>query len=355
MDHREQLEGELDRLIDFISQNGIRQRTPEWEVDKKDNIGGSSIATIMGLGYSTLKQLIAERAKPRAEKPPVTSQIIADRAAMNWGTVFEDVLCTYVEKFYRCNIKGAELYYRDYEKYPNLCYSPDGLGIFDVIVDTAYMEVQTEDGIDYVPEVTKRPTICLFEFKCPWTRIPTGRPPNYYVPQVKMGLQMLGVPTHGVFIEAVFRHCSMQQLGFGPEFNKTVCGRNGTPINRRTGFGSPPLACGIIAFTGANIETNVDLGLVPQNILMEILYNAAEGAYEIDYEIFLPDDDIKLIQRPPAITLPWKLFRMDVHIIDKEPNYLDPWFDRIKASMKAVDMTRGDPEKIDQIMMDCGL
>jgi len=364
MTEREELEQQLDQLIERLSQNGIKQRTPEWYKDKEKTIGGSSIATIMGLGYKSLRDYIAEKAEERRKKelpPPILTReekaaLIEDRAAMNWGVVFEDVLCTIVEKLYNCRIKGAELYYRDDDKFKHLCYSPDGLGIFDVTSELCMMEVQTEDGVEYVMENLKKPTICLFEFKCPWTRIPSGKPPIYYVPQVKMGLQMLDGPTHGVFAEGVFRRCTMTQLGFGPEFDKTISGRNGTPINRRTSYGEPPLACGILVFTSPQISADIDIGLASAAVFKEILYNAAEGAYEIDYEIFYPGDEIKCITRTlPALILPWKLFRVDVHIIDKDPNYLTKWTPRVDSTIRAIDMVYEEPEKIDQILFDLGL
>ncbi len=346
-DDRADLEAALDALIARLSQNGITQRSEAWHKDKADNIGGSSIATIMGLGYKRLGDFIREKAIP----PPAPERAvdIEDTAAMNWGTVFEDVLCTYMEKQYNCVIKGTELYYRDYEKFPHLCYSPDGLGVFEVGVETHSMEVQTEDGVEYVTETIKRPTICLFEFKCPWTRIPTGTPPNYYVPQVKMGLQMLEGPTHGVFAEAVFRRCTLAQLGFGPEFDKSVSGRNGTPINRRTGWGLPPLACGILVFTGPALTQNVDLGTVPLNILKEVLYNAAKGVYEIDFELFLAGEEIAHVERRPALILPWKLFRVDVHVIEKDHEFLNPWRERIESTVRAIAAIRADPARADEV------
>lgn len=78
------------------------------------------------------------------------------------------------------------------------------------------------------PPGAKRRTMCaLLEFKCPFRRFPKAEVPVHYRPQVLMGLDTVTPAEIGVFVEAVYRKCEWNDLGFSPEIDRRYHGRAG--------------------------------------------------------------------------------------------------------------------------------
>lgn len=229
------LKQQLREWIAEKERNGIKQHGSKWLQAKVFTIGGSSLATIMGKNpYATIPRMLGEKIG--------LFKFVSD-IKPQWGNLFEDVIKRYVEFDRGCEIYGEDLYV---EGSPGTSYSPDGLAVMDVIDDYHFEEdtfIQTPDGLKketrIVIKSVPKTTIVLIEFKCPYSRIPSGSPPDYYIPQVKMGLDLLDIPSVGLFIEGVFRRCTWEQLGNNPLFDRTLVPKSS---------GRLPLAYGIIGF-----------------------------------------------------------------------------------------------------------
>lgn len=157
----------LQKWINTITVNGIIQRTPKWYHERELTIGGSSIGTIMGLNrFSCIKTFILERIK----------NIEHNKLCMNWGTLFEDIIRSYTEQRYNCEIVGDDMFIK-YNEY--LSYSPDGLSVIDN-------------------------EIVLFEFKCPFSRKHSMNICKNYEAQIQMGLNVIDITSYGLLVQGWF-------------------------------------------------------------------------------------------------------------------------------------------------------
>lgn len=338
------MEGKKQALIDWVTDknaNNVKQGDDEWHNRKRVTIGGSSIATIINANpYSNIYSFVRQR---------IANEKI-DNDAVHWGNLFEPIIKEYVESVLSCDILGENIYvqcdkYDGYNEY--ISYSPDGLGIVN------------RNSV---------PTNVLFEFKCPFTRIPTDKPPVYYVPQVKMGMDVLKLPEVGALIEGYFRRCSWDDLGLNNKYNNDL---DKAPPKKPL----DSVKCmGYIGFTftsrdslvddiykDAGTEDVIDLGKIhpslfarlirSKNIVMvnSILIPCYKSSRELlsnnDYykEMAVTDDEIDMILEgeSPKIEklfgiLPWKLFNIKYHVINKEEDYLRPHLDKIKNTINTI-------------------
>lgn len=294
-------------IEDWLKSNatGITPRTAEWLEARRHKIGGSSLAAVQGTSpYENVQSLINSKLGLTAARP---------RLPMQWGVLFEPILRAHAEEEFECKIIGHDSFILGP---PCTAYSPDGLAA--VILDG---------------EVRR----ALFEFKCPFMRKPSGEIPDYYVPQVKMGLDIISAADTAIFVEGVFRRCARGQYGPNPKYNSS--------LQKYSDLGDPIL-CGVIGFHaqapigGLAAE---DIGLMPRKEFMELLDAVESGAVSVWYGPLrspieccsLLDDDITAYHSARGSqdvgTMCWKLFSADYHSIDREPNYLQPWLPRIAA------------------------
>jgi hypothetical protein len=354
--------------IDSIT-NGILQHSEEWHAAKKYTIGGSQMSTIQGVNsFGGINELIGSKL---GYNNPTSIH-------MNWGNLFEDVIKGYCEIIYNTEIMGDNIFIQPENSL--ISYSPDGLGVIgDKIV--------------------------LFEFKCPCSRIPASKPPKYYIPQVKTGLEIIPIADYGVLIEAVFRRCKWPQMGLNDNYDTTIVDKK---------IGTEVLACGFVGFycdltelynmqehavatnnlsmmekLGAwcsklenidrlysaeynignaqnNYSTN-DLGVSSEKLFEALLDGFNTGIIKTWYsKIIIDTSDNAVKQRlnvefatyeclmtaianagdiDPALNshnilnygiLPWKLFHIKQHTIDKTPGYLEPWKEKIAEVINTV-------------------
>jgi len=253
---------------------GPQQGTHDWVRSKKRTIGGSEMATIMGLNkYSSIQQLVAQK---------VGLQGFAGSVKTRWGNLFEPVIQTIVEWDLDTKIMGEEISIPGIVQ--NQSYSPDGIGVVETETTITWME-EAYNGLDSLgregttAKVQKQktviePAIALFEFKCPFNRLPNGKIPEYYEPQVKTGLdtirdnfgalcrmpveadpELTSPPSleeseprdksmcdYGIYIEAQFRKCTWEDLsGRNPNYDRELW--PGDHLTPRF-----PLAYGFIGF-----------------------------------------------------------------------------------------------------------
>jgi hypothetical protein len=259
-----------------------------------------------------------------------------------WGNLFEDVIKAYVEKDCNCVILGENLYVPGKR---GAAYSPDGLTVIDV--DKV---ISSHGGLS---RLQSGPEITLIEFKCPFSRVPSGKVPIYYLPQVKMGLDLLELPTRGLFIEAVFRRCSIGDLAFNSSYDLSL-------IPKRAG--DIPLACGVIGFRyrdNSNEDNwfkekypnlyKEDLGSCSPDMFTDLMSAYDSGYVQPWYSPVLMKPDYINTDYTTEFynectrgnldsigVLCWKLQRVYYTAVDKTPGYLDDWYSVIESTISIV-------------------
>jgi hypothetical protein len=345
----------LRKYVDSI--NGPRQGSDSWLNKKKKTIGGSEMSTIQGINrFSSVPELIKNKIG--------LGQPFKGNIKTRWGNILEEVICEYVSKDMDTEILGTELYIPGIIEEQS--YSPDGLGV--IAFDIEYWDNET--GKLIAKDTTYK--IALFEFKCPFNRIPTGMVPIYYIPQVKAGLDTIELAEVGIFIETVIRVCRWSELGYNHNYNTTLNG------NSKSVRDTLPLAYGFVCFI-------VKKGYEPATRLYEMgkldRYTSNDqfndfGEYDEDtldeiFSLFVNNASTKLIYSKIVMKnkkdttyndmrgivncisegdellgiLPWKIFRVDYHIIEKETGYVMKYAEKIKEIIGVVDKCLQNPDK----------
>lgn len=182
------------------------QSSKEWLKSRSETIGGSEISTILGLNpYQKVKQLIEQK----------TGLTTFKKSAALWhGNIFEPILQLYTEKIF--DTKVYETGSLPYEKSNLIKYSPDGLAIIKLNKLKKYLKgYNLEDQIynkSLFNKNEKNELLVLLEFKNPYMRILKEDIPVYYVPQPRLGMQVIDIAEVSIFIESVFRFCSYSDI-----------------------------------------------------------------------------------------------------------------------------------------------
>jgi hypothetical protein len=323
-----------DQLTTFLqTATTIQQRTPAWHAARSTTVGGSSIGTLLGVGFNTIEQLLAEKLLPQ---PPKSREEEAfARCAMNWGTVMEDVLCEYTERQFNCKILATEAFFRGEGARKNLAYSPDGLTCMDVQYSSYDVERPGPHGVIVETIPLFRREIVLMEFKCPFTRALRGYMPDYYRPQVLMGLEMLPVATRGVFIEGTIRPCYREQLGGDGHAREYDTKKYGAALAEgQFGITDPTKPPG---------APPIDLGYTPALLPLVLHGICAEGW---PYEPAKPDAHYY------TYILCWKLFAIGKYQVDPQPGFLDALLPAVDKFVNFVEAVRLMPVERRQSMID---
>ena len=186
----------------YNTTNILSQNDPNWILDRLSNkifiIGGSEIASFLDKSFfKSKKDLLYSK---------LTKQIPQFSIETLWGQTFEKVALNITELYFYTNILNFTTISNNDYKY--LRYSPDGIGI-----------IRTVDGTE---------SIVLFEIKCPYSRIIKPLTiPNYYLPQIQMGLQIIPIIDYGIFGEFVFKKVSIDDFHTINKYN-TYNDRNKT-------------------------------------------------------------------------------------------------------------------------------
>jgi hypothetical protein len=305
--------------LKMFTRTDISQHSEEWHNARRGTIGGSSIGVLLGVGFVTIQQFLEEKLLP---KPPLTQEAIENaEIAMNWGTVFEDVLANYTEQTYNCKLTETNAFYIGKDKYTGLSFSPDGIAEMDVEIGNYEEEVKCPEGykIVYTPITERRR--CLVEFKCPYSRGLRNYMPDYYRPQVLMGLDFLELP-HGIFIEGLIRPCYAEQYDDTTNHAKEYDSRKYKEV----------LARGIVGVAG---EGMIDLGHAPALLASALVEMKASCVH---------------MTTPPTsgykYLLYWKLFQVGKFQVDREPQYLDGILPAVRKVLQFMDDMRGKPEEL---------
>lgn len=192
-------------LVDFVKRNAHlpAQGSEEWLLQRNKSIGGSQIATILGINkYENMRSLVLSKAGLSKFK----------KAAPLWfGNLMEHCVEQYVHLRWGSTVveTGSITHTIDC-----ISYSPDGLCVIkkskldDVFTEIELRQIQGSSSFKPADEL-----LVLMEFKSPFMRIPIqGEIPTYYVPQPLLGMTVIPIAEVSLFIECVFRFCSISQL-----------------------------------------------------------------------------------------------------------------------------------------------
>lgn len=199
----------LEYLIYLYNKTAPAQRSDEWYRLRRERIGASEIAAILGINnYKKPDVTILEKIMPS-----LPSKFIGAPAV--WGQFFESVIREHYE-FLHDNIileTGA------IEKYKGHAVSPDGLGIYDG-------------------------DIILYEYKTVYARpIVKTKVPNYYITQVWAGLETFKFCKYAVYVEAIIKIAPIFAMGHNPRQYKY----NFPYVRNEAKYTETPLCWGAIA------------------------------------------------------------------------------------------------------------
>jgi putative phage-type endonuclease len=217
----EKLQKKLDTYLSGIDAQPT-QRSPEWYAIRKNTIGGSEIATVIGINpYNSVEGMIAGK---------LGINSFNGNTACRWGTMFEHVTEKFTQIILRMNDKIKEA-----GSIPGVIdrqrYSPDGLGIVQLL--------NCDDEPEYY--------VILFEFKAPLGTLPNGKIPNHYRPQIQTGMISIPLTEYSIFVNNCYRKCALSDLGFSGVYDKIYHG--GDYKKRKYGLEKEkPYGCGVICF-----------------------------------------------------------------------------------------------------------
>ncbi len=213
-------------LMEYIEEtvkHGPTQKSAAWYAIKNVTIGGSEVATVLGLNkFKSVSELVAEKSKCRQDS-------FSGSIATRWGNIFEPVTKLWTELVLNMperimefgSVEGIIMRQR---------YSPDGIGLV--------LLKDTEGNLTWFK--------VLFEFKAPFSRLPEGIVPEHYYPQVQTGLLTFPFLDMSIFVNNCYRKCKLSELGFGSEYDKTF--HNDAKMLEKANVTFETLACGMIFF-----------------------------------------------------------------------------------------------------------
>lgn len=301
------------------------QRSAQWYLNRQISIGGSELATLLGLNkYKSIRELISEKVYNNADNTSVN---------FKWGNLFEDVHKYILET--KLNVKiydiGSIPWIDDTSGYRT---SPDGIfsariiDLKDKLPPDQY-DVLLASNIDIEAE-----TIFVVEMKAPAMRSLKGNVPEHYLPQVKSEMCIVPEVQFALFSECIFKRCAMRQFYMtSSEHSKTVSDSFTTmaktlPIMRGIIYvyinqNTPKeiytylLNCTLKKYDGI-----IDMGDIDVDAFYHIVDYILDGELSIRYEIdgYRPEhnEDVQTL----IGVIPWKVFDISYHILPKEPNYI---------------------------------
>lgn len=331
---------ELNNLIDLFVElynDDIKQKDNNWYQLMGTTVGGSEIAALIGLNpYTSFYDVVESKLEICKG---IRSFNTSNSISCWWGTLFEKVIEKYISIDLGNKVKGTNICIQKYEGHRN---SPDGYVVVNLYLKDGVYNIWTTD---LPKELIDIRLIFLLEFKCPITRKTTGQIPKYYKPQVLSGLDVSPIAHKGLFIDAVFKKCSLHQLKFNSQYD--------TSFHKKT-MELIPIAIGVIPiFIPLTKITNdikeiyeeyfniefvqdskniIDLGDISINLfhkIMNMINIHDMFAATSSVHFFDGRGDEKITEFQPKqncilfALLPWKLFDVSYIPVDREYNFLE--------------------------------
>jgi len=273
----------LDKFVEL--HKGIKQRDENWYKSMATTIGGSEIASLLAISeneelrkykspYSTFMDVVNNKIAIKEGK-----QVWRDGGvACWWGTLFEEVITKVIEIELGSEIKGDSICIQMIKGHRN---SPDGYIVAHFCEDESRSGGSSESNIgggesrsgvsseskkiskyklyttDMDPKLIKFSRIIMLEFKCPISRKPSIEIPKHYVPQLWSGLAVSPIASMALFVDSIFRKCSVSMLGNNADYDIIYHNKD------QTISVSNPICWGMIGLYSKNKPDNfVDMGEV---------------------------------------------------------------------------------------------
>jgi len=210
----------LQNIID-ISKNSPQQRTSEWIQYRNIRVGGSEMYYICGLTHNNINTFINAFLYNKIDKKHIFIP------PCEFGILFENEIHNYTEIKYNTIIYDIGV--MQYNKIKSVCYSPDGVSIID-------------------------DKLVLFEFKCPYTRLPSNVIKQDYQCQINTGLHVIDNCNTCYYCEGEFKKCKLSDLYNYKSFDSTF---HSNSINRD--FHKLYTTYGILYIYELNTDINTDV------------------------------------------------------------------------------------------------
>jgi hypothetical protein len=328
-----------------VEANGISQHTPEWEAIRMFLTGGSTVAYFAGGSIGPITEFMTSKLQLGTAR---NYGKYNKCTYLQWGNICEPLIEKYVEIDLRTIVRGTNIFVKGHEQNGVLytAYSPDGLAAVGG-------------------------KAALLEFKCPFARMPAGRVPSQYVPQVKMGLDTIPITETGIFVDAVFRKCSQADFNFEQTYDKSMgqdVAGNGilaigavyfaVDIVRRTAeISKLKAAKKYVAAKALMMDSSelTDLGSCTPDLFERFMGCYAAGIVCPVYSpVFTTPGTVDLgptVEEfsnycasnafDKGFVLYWKLFQVKYFTVDKQPGYMAPLLPNIMAAMDALRSAHG--------------
>jgi hypothetical protein len=378
---------------------GPAQRSEKWKALKKITIGGSEVATVLGLNpFKKVKSLVAE-------KSDIPGYGFNGNDATRWGNLFESVTKDWISIILKMEtpIFEANSLEGPIERQR---YSPDGLGI---------AKLASNDGFDYF--------IILFEFKAPYKSIPDGKIPKQYIPQLLTGMLTIPIVETSIFVNNCYRKCPIADINFRATYDTIFHSGDLTKKLTKAQKITQVYAVGIIGFYqneynydrfikyvgyGSDNDSDEDevIILSNNNYDLEILLNSYEEAIDfgtskeyvvsrllelveekrvgVEYLPMIVNDKVvnemefvqlhdlerkgteytsselrktlkkqyrsftancELENKVPIGYMPWKLVKTDIITLDRDPEWREKIEQPIKNALNSIDMISASEDK----------
>lgn len=199
----------MDIIVKYIKEQAEApaQKSQEWYSLKRKTIGGSEVATVLGLNpYKKPHQLIAE-------KIGLPGNEFDGNSATRWGNLFETVTRDFSVKFLKMEHDIIEM-----GSVPGVIqgqrYSPDGIGVVKLKTNNEDEDSDVEEDEEESIKDNYDNFIVLFEFKAPFKTIPDNKVPKHYMPQILTGLLTINIAEIALFVNNCYRKCPLKDLNF---------------------------------------------------------------------------------------------------------------------------------------------
>ena len=304
------------------------QGSPAWLKARERTIGGSEMAIVRGEDkYKSVKELI--RLKCGLDS-------FNGNKATRWGKLFEPVAIRLVEILFGCHvyqlgiIKGC---------INGTTFSPDGLAV----ISNININNLISRGLIKEHKVPSNPLV-LFEFKCPFTRIPSSSIPKNYMAQPLSGLSHMKFLDMGYFVDLMFRKCSLEMM---TDSRRDEIDLTYHRPNSLTAIGFGIIGVYIDSPDTIDVESIIDFGAPNTMIANEkYLYKYFDIHFAPttrDVSIFI-DYCCKNNYKCVGV-LPYKLFKISITPVYRTEGFVEDMEPDINAIINRIDIINSAPDK----------
>lgn len=325
----------IDQFVNIYKDN-MKQKDAKWYELSYKTIGGSELAAIMGISpFSDMYSIVKTKLDQYNGLPRKQSM------SCWWGNVFEEIIIKICEIELGNKVKGNNICIQMYEGHRN---SPDGyMVVYLYIKKDGSLGIWTTD-MDVDKKILSM--IVLLEFKCPITRKVTDTIPNYIIPQLQSGISVSPIVHKGLFVDSLFRKCSLNDLDYTTNYDKS--------FHKTAEKLSQPICIGIIKFYAkkdfvVDHDIPIDIGCEENIKYFEKYMNLASNGYiglnNISAKFIdgrsnenMKLDDFNSEFEICIAILPWKLFDLLFVPINKQHGFMDLVKPLIKKAADLIDL-----------------